>query len=76
MLKCVSAQISVVTDLFWLYSKLVSCKCALAQQAERQISTVLIYPVFQPTASGTTLDQSNSFWGSLERKKTGESGYC
>lgn len=64
MLKCVSARISVVTDLFWLHSKLGSCECALARQPERQISRVLIYPAFQPAASGTTLDQSDSCLGS------------
>lgn len=67
MLKCVSARISVVTDSFWLNSKLGSCACALAQQPERQISRQLIYPAFQPTASGTTLDQTDS---SLENSKT------
>lgn len=68
MLKCVSARRSAVTDLFWLYSKLGSCECALARQTERQISRVLIHPASQPTASGTTLDRADSYLGSSERK--------
>lgn len=68
MLKCVSAWVSVVTDLVWLYSKLGSCECALVWQPKRQISRLLIYPAFQPTASGTTPDQADSCLGSAERK--------
>jgi len=64
MLKCVSAWISVVTDLFWLCSKLGSRECALARQPVRKISRVLIHPAFQPTASGTTLDQADPRLGS------------
>lgn len=68
MLKCVSARVSVAANLFWLYSKLGSCECALAQQTERQIRGVLILPTFQPTASGTTLDQDDSRLGTSDRK--------
>lgn len=69
MLKCVSARISVVIDLSWLYSKLRSCACALAWQPERQMSRgVLIHSAFQHSAPGTALDQANSHLGNLGRK--------
>lgn len=42
MLKCVSAWISVVTDLFWLNSKVGSCECVLAKQPQRKISSANI----------------------------------
>lgn len=68
MLKCVSARISVVIDLSWLYSKLGSFARALAWQPERQISRVLIHSAFQLSAPGTTLDQADSYLGNSERK--------
>lgn len=68
MSKCVSAQISVVIDLSWLYSKLGSCACALAWQPKRQIRRVLIHSAFQLSAPGTALDQADSYLGNSERK--------
>lgn len=69
MLKCVSAQINVVIDLFWMHSKLGSCACALAWQPERQIGRVLIHSAFQLSAPGTALDQADSYLVNSERKK-------
>lgn len=68
MLKCVSARISVVIDLSWLYSKLESCACALAWQPEMQINSMLIHSAFQLSAPGTALDQADSHLGNSERK--------
>lgn len=62
MLKCVSARISVVIDLSWLYSKLGSCACALAWQPERRISRVLIYSAFQLFAPGIALIRLTRIW--------------